>query len=127
MGRELQAVGAEIKSTDVVISVGDVSEPADVHKVIANTIGTFGKIDVLVNNAAIAVFQPIADLAIEDWSQQPQIDVTGPFLMTKGSRSTSQRRPCGLMLLPRAWLPPMCDFSCAKMQALWRSSPIVCR
>ena len=82
---KLQAVRDQIDDADTVISVGDVSEPASVDKVVSDTVAAFGKIDVLVNNAAIAVFQPIADLALEDWNRQLQINVTGPFLMTKAA------------------------------------------
>ncbi len=80
---KLQAVAEGISNTPVLTVPGDVSNQEDVKNLIAKTVETFGRIDVVVNNAAIAVFQPINEISLDDWNTQLGINVTGPFLVTK--------------------------------------------
>ena len=70
-------------SDNIFIKVGDVSNPDDVKNLIDFAIEKCGRLDVLVNNAAIAMFENIDDLAYEDWKKQMSINVDGPFLMIK--------------------------------------------
>jgi NAD(P)-dependent dehydrogenase (short-subunit alcohol dehydrogenase family) len=63
-----------------------VSEEDDVRRVVAATLECFGKIDVLVNNAAL--FAPLAPTACTDidvalWDRVMAVNVRGPFLMVK--------------------------------------------
>jgi NAD(P)-dependent dehydrogenase (short-subunit alcohol dehydrogenase family) len=64
----------------------DVSEEDAVRRVVAETIERFGKIDVLVNNAAL--FAPLPPVACTDidaalWDRVMAVNVRGPFLMVK--------------------------------------------
>jgi NAD(P)-dependent dehydrogenase (short-subunit alcohol dehydrogenase family) len=70
----------------VASTVFDVSEEDAVHRVVAATVERFGKIDVLVNNAAL--FAPLApsactDIDVELWDKVMAVNVRGPFLMVK--------------------------------------------
>ncbi len=42
----------------------------------------FGPVDLLVNNAGIAVSAPHTDMAFADWKQMFEVNVDGPFLTT---------------------------------------------
>src|SRR4030042_2620559 len=42
-----------------------------------------GPIDILVNNAGIIKRIPMLELSVEDWQQVINIDLTGPFIMSK--------------------------------------------
>jgi 3-oxoacyl-[acyl-carrier protein] reductase len=61
----------------------DVSEEAEVSKAIETAAAAFGKIDILINNAAI--FEPglVFELTNEEWTRQIAVNLTGPFLLTK--------------------------------------------
>jgi NAD(P)-dependent dehydrogenase (short-subunit alcohol dehydrogenase family) len=64
----------------------DVSEEEAVRRVVAQTIERFGKIDILVNNAAL--FAPLPPVACTDidgalWDKVMAVNVRGPFLMVK--------------------------------------------
>jgi 3-oxoacyl-[acyl-carrier protein] reductase len=61
----------------------DVSKSEDVERLIADTISTFGRIDVLVNNAGIYRFSPIEAVSEDDFHQHFNINVLGVLLVTK--------------------------------------------
>lgn len=63
--------------------VADVSDPAKVAAAVRETQARFGRIDALVNNAGIAIFKPILEVTLEDWSKVMATNLTGPFLMTQ--------------------------------------------
>jgi NAD(P)-dependent dehydrogenase (short-subunit alcohol dehydrogenase family) len=64
----------------------DVSDEASVKELVARTIERFGKIDVLVNNAAL--FAPLqeqkfTEIDVALWDKVMGVNVRGPFLMAK--------------------------------------------
>jgi 3-oxoacyl-[acyl-carrier protein] reductase len=67
----------------------DVSKSEDVERLIADTISTFGRIDVLVNNAGIYRFSPIEAVSEDDFHQHFNINVLGVLLVTKEAINTS--------------------------------------
>lgn len=63
--------------------MGDVSVPADVEAAVGAVLADFGRIDLLVNNAGYAHFQPIKDLPLDEWRRTLDVNLTGPFLCIK--------------------------------------------
>jgi NAD(P)-dependent dehydrogenase (short-subunit alcohol dehydrogenase family) len=61
----------------------DVGDEAQVQQVVAATRERFGRLDALVNNAAIDITVPIAELSGVDWERVVRTNLTGPFLMAK--------------------------------------------
>jgi NAD(P)-dependent dehydrogenase (short-subunit alcohol dehydrogenase family) len=61
----------------------DVSDEKDVISAIEKTLSGFGRIDVLVNNAAIHANMPLADLPVESWRRVLDVNLTGPLICTK--------------------------------------------
>lgn len=61
----------------------DVSDELQVQEAVAAVLGHFGRIDIIVNNAA--VFEPgtVLELSSDEWENQIAINLTGPFLLTK--------------------------------------------
>lgn len=62
---------------------GDVSDSSQVRKMIEETISTFGRIDILVNNAAICPAGTVLTTSEETWDQIFDINVKGVFLCCK--------------------------------------------
>ena len=63
---------------------GDVAISADVERVVAETIRQFGRIDVLISNAAVQkVVESIELLSEEDWDRVIDVNLKAAFLLTK--------------------------------------------
>jgi len=61
----------------------DVGDEAQVQQAIAQVRERFGRLDVLVNNAAIDITVPIGELSGDAWERVVRTNLTGPFLMAK--------------------------------------------
>ncbi|MEV5107631.1 SDR family NAD(P)-dependent oxidoreductase [Streptomyces massasporeus] len=63
---------------------GDLSEAAVVDAVVTAALGTFGGIDVLVNNAGVMdTMSAAADVTDAEWERVLRINLTAPFLLTR--------------------------------------------
>lgn len=71
----------------------DVGEEQQVQACIAHTIGRFGRITGLVNNAGIAQpgNTPVTELALESWERMLRTNLTGAFLMAKHAGQQLQK------------------------------------
>jgi NAD(P)-dependent dehydrogenase (short-subunit alcohol dehydrogenase family) len=83
-------VAAEIvaeRGADRAFSVQfDVSKEADAKRVVEATVARWGKVDVLVNNAALfSALKPTEpwEIDVELWDRVMAINIRGPFLMVK--------------------------------------------
>lgn len=61
----------------------DVSNEHEVKDMIINIINEFGKIDVLVNNAGIAIDKEFEDRNVEDWKRTLNVNLIAPFIVSK--------------------------------------------
>lgn len=61
----------------------DVSSEDQVKNMIELIMKEFGKIDVLVNNAGIAIDKEFEDRTVEDWQLTLNINLIGPFIVSK--------------------------------------------
>ena len=61
----------------------DVTSEDDWRRAIADTVRSFGKLNVLINNAAICQRVPIEDTTLEEWNRVMDVNSTGVFLGTK--------------------------------------------
>jgi NAD(P)-dependent dehydrogenase (short-subunit alcohol dehydrogenase family) len=86
-GAPLAAEIAARDGRDATLSViADVSDEAQVRALVDRTVERFGKIDILVNNAAL--FAPLpeqeaGDIEVAVWDRVMAVNVRGPFLMVK--------------------------------------------
>jgi 3-oxoacyl-[acyl-carrier protein] reductase len=66
--------------------IGDVSQQADVSRIVQQTLDTFGRIDILVNNAAIARGAdrvPVVEISEELFRRVIDVKLVGSFLLCK--------------------------------------------
>ena len=73
---ELQSQGGKATAC-----VANVSSDADVERMLALAISTYGRLDILCNNAGIMdLMTPAADVPLALWERVLAINLTGPFL-----------------------------------------------
>jgi len=74
----------------------DVADPASVQALFSKTKETFGRLDVLFNNAGVSIGGPIEDLSFEQWKAVVDINLTGVFLCTQEAvRLMKSQQPRG--------------------------------
>ena len=61
----------------------DVSNEDEVQEMVANIKKEFKRIDVLVNNAGIAIDKEFEDRTVEDWKKTLSVNLIAPFIVSK--------------------------------------------
>jgi NAD(P)-dependent dehydrogenase (short-subunit alcohol dehydrogenase family) len=67
----------------VLAVAGDVSLERDVERIHEQVLETFGRADVLVNNAGISSIRPALDIDAAEWRRVMDVNLLGPFLMCR--------------------------------------------
>lgn len=82
---ELESLKAEIEALGrkCVIAAGDVRDDNAVTAAVKSAIDTFGKIDVLFNNAGICAYAEIDKMTDEEWDAMIDINLKGPMNVTR--------------------------------------------
>jgi len=64
-----------------VLALGcDVKDKAATQQIVEETLATFGRVDVLVNNAGVSWGAPVEDMTLEQWDKVLSTNLTGTFL-----------------------------------------------
>jgi NAD(P)-dependent dehydrogenase (short-subunit alcohol dehydrogenase family) len=106
---EIEATACEAQtmaSQSLVIKV-DVSQPHEVQRMAELVGNRFGRLDVLVNNAALRMNQlgkkdsyyiPFVNLNLDDWDSAMNVNLRGPFLCIKECLPLMQRSGAGSII-----------------------------
>lgn len=72
----------------------DVTKPDEVDDLIAQVVGRFGGVDVMVNNAGIEEKHPFLDTPFDVWNKVVAVNLTGPWLCSQraAGQMVKQRR-----------------------------------
>jgi NAD(P)-dependent dehydrogenase (short-subunit alcohol dehydrogenase family) len=72
----------------------DLSKKIEVEKMVSEARKHFGRIDILINNAAINIFSPAEEFSLEDWNKVLSVNLTGVFLCAQavGKLMIEQKR-----------------------------------
>ena len=65
------------------LHMADVAEPAAVAALVAATVAEFGRLDMLINNAAVRAETPFTEMRLEDWRRVLATVLDGAFLCTQ--------------------------------------------
>lgn len=63
----------------------DVSDAADIKRMVAETLAAFGRLDILVNNASIRPEAPVEEITLESWRAVMGVSLEGPFLCVQAA------------------------------------------
>lgn len=80
-----QAVERAFAGADVRVLEVDIGREESVREGVAETLSAWGRVDALVNNAALSdpYNRPIEELPLADWERALRVDLTGQFLCVK--------------------------------------------
>ncbi len=76
----------------------DIANQDDIAHVVEITNDRFGAIDILVNNAGIALFRSVEDCSVEEWDTVLDIQLKGPFLLSKAAMPYMKERKRGVII-----------------------------
>lgn len=78
LAAKLAAEGASVS-----VHQGNVGNPDDCTRVVADVVERFGRVDHLINNAGITVDKTVRRMTVDDWHAVLRINLSGAFYMTK--------------------------------------------
>lgn len=77
----------------------DVSDPEAVRATIAAVVGDFGKLDVFVANAGMAISKPITEQTVEEYKKQYSVNVDGVFYCAKYAGEVFKQQGFGNLII----------------------------
>ena len=95
---DINEAGAKAVAASLPQAVGigtDVSDPAAVQAMVAAAVSTYGKLDVLVNNAAIVPFTAWDDIDFAEWRRIMAVNLDGVFLTCRAASDEMRKRGYG--------------------------------
>ena len=93
----LETVAAEVRAQgrQALALACDVGDTGQVEEAVARTVKTFGRIDLLVNNAGYRIRAPLEDLPRQEWDAMVQTNLTGVFLFSQAAGRVMIRQRAG--------------------------------
>ncbi|HCR35942.1 hypothetical protein A2130_00250 [Candidatus Woesebacteria bacterium GWC2_33_12] len=81
--KEAESVAKEVRAENCLLVQADISKEDGVKRLVEDTLGKFGKIDILINNAGEIVRPGDWKTDIETWQKTIDVNLTSVWLMTK--------------------------------------------
>ncbi len=77
--------GDDLGLDDVVARPCDVREPADLERIVGDTVARFGRLDILVANAGVGAYGPFLELPPEQLDEMIDVNVKGTIYATRAA------------------------------------------
>ena len=81
-----------------IAQAANVRKYEDVERAFAAAASHFGGVDILINNAGVGVFTPVADMSVEQWHDVIDTNLTGVFYCCKAVLPYLRRRGGGWII-----------------------------
>lgn len=98
----------------------DVSKKADAERAVAEALGAYGKLDILVQNAGIYPWTLIENIDVDEWDKVMAVNLKGTFLAAQAALAHMKARKAGRMIFtssitgPRVTSPGHGHYSASK-------------
>ena len=105
-----KVVIADVKSADEVVATirnangqaefikTDISKSSQVQRLVDETLRLFGKVDIICNNAGVELLKSVSETTEDEWSRIIDINLKGPFLLTKSALPHMINKKHGVIL-----------------------------
>lgn len=94
----LDAVAALLPSKSWCVTPADVTDAQAVSSAHAEAVRQHGPVDVLVNNAGVGIYKPLAEMTVEEFDEQIGVNLRGTFLCTKSVLPSMLERRSGMII-----------------------------
>jgi len=87
--REIERIGRRVLTVPA-----DITRPEDVDHLVKATMERFGKVNILVNNAGVAIVRSIQEMSVEEWRMTLDTNLTSLYLCCRavGPHMIAQRQ-----------------------------------
>lgn len=82
---EAVAREVEARGSSAIVLLGDVAQEADAERLVHQTVERLGRLDLLINNAAIRREGPVETLTFVEWREVVGVTLDGAFLMSRAA------------------------------------------
>jgi len=79
----LRRVAADLGNSEVIVA--DLEERDAPQRIVERTLAAFGRLDVVVNNAAVIRNGPFADFTLEEFDRHVAVNLRAPFFLTQAA------------------------------------------
>jgi 3-oxoacyl-[acyl-carrier protein] reductase len=90
---EIEAIGGK-----ALVQIGDVADPKAVQAMVAATLNHFGRLDILINNAALRREKAFAEMTYAEWREIMDVTLDGAFHCTKACLAALQKSGAGTII-----------------------------
>lgn len=84
---EIVAIGSDARTLP-----GDLTDPATAPRLIEHAAKVFGRLDVLVNSAAVMLRTPVGEVLVEDWDAMFALNLRAPFFLCQSAARVMRDR-----------------------------------
>jgi short-subunit dehydrogenase len=93
----LQELAVELGG-DAVAAPADIGEPDQCRALVAQALESFGRLDIVINNAGVGLAGPVAELAAEDVERALAVDLLGPLHLIQAALPTMRAQGSGQII-----------------------------
>ena len=88
----------QVQGFDVAFMFADTTDRKQVLATVAAAVAQWGRLDIVVANAAIYPNTPIAEILVEEWDAVAAVNLRGPFLLAQAALPEFQKRRGGRVI-----------------------------
>src|SRR5262245_42838105 len=94
-GSERAAQTAREIGGDVLALPGDIADPGAPEMLVSRVLDLSGRVDILINNAALPLTTRFEQISAEEWRQALEVNLTAPFLLMQAVLPPMKRQQYG--------------------------------